>query len=99
MSDQLFRCRWASGSVDIGPDAFYLPDTVDLTPPASKQLFTERGTMTDRFRRANPPTTELADYFADRDRGLMETVANAGAFVALTDGHLENACVGVPGAR
>ena len=99
MSDQLSRCRWASGSVDIGPDAVLSPDTVDLTPPASTQLFTERGTMTDRFRRANPPTTELASHLDDRDRGLMPAVANAGAFVALTDGHLENACVGVPGAR
>ena len=56
--------------------------------------------MTDRFRRANPPTTELAvDHVDDRDRGLMQAVANAGAFVALADGHLKNACVGVPGAR
>ena len=43
-----------------GLNAVLSPDTVDLTPPASTQLFTERGTMTDRFRRANPPTTELA---------------------------------------
>jgi hypothetical protein len=49
--------------------------------------------MTDRFRRANPPTTELASHLDDRDRGLMPAVANAGAF-----GHLKNACVGVPGA-
>jgi hypothetical protein len=55
--------------------------------------------MTDRFRRANPPTTELASHPDDRDRGLMQALANAGAFVALTDGHLKNACVGVPGAR
>jgi len=52
-----------------------------------------------KTRLALQVAAELADYFADRDRGLMETVANAGAFVALTDGHLENACVGVPGAR
>ena len=51
--------------------------------------------MTDRFRRTNPPTTELAGHLNDRDRGLMQAVANAGAFV---DGHLENACAGVPGA-
>jgi len=43
MSDQLSRCRYASGSVDIGPDALSSPDTVDLTPPASTQLFTEEG--------------------------------------------------------
>ena len=49
--------------------------------------------MTDRFRRANPPTTELASHLDDRDRGLMQAVANAGAF-----GHLKNACVGLPGA-
>ena len=54
--------------------------------------------MTDRFRRANPPTTELASHSDDRDRKLMQAVANAGAFVALTDGHLKNARVGVPGA-
>ena len=53
--------------------------------------------MTDRFRRANPPTTELASHPDDRDRGLMQAVANAGAFVALPR-HLKNACVGVPGA-
>jgi hypothetical protein len=52
--------------------------------------------MTDRFRGANPPTTELAGHLDDRDRGLMQAVA--GAFVALADGHLENACAGVPGA-
>ena len=54
--------------------------------------------MTDRFRRANPPTTELAGHLDDRDRGLMQAVVTAGAFVALADGHLENACAGVPGA-
>ena len=54
--------------------------------------------MTDRFRGANPPTTELAGHLDDRDTGLMQAVANAGAFVALADGHLENACAGVPGA-
>jgi hypothetical protein len=54
--------------------------------------------MTDRFRRANPPTTELAGHLDDRDRGLAEAVANAGAFVALTDAHLENACMGARGA-
>jgi hypothetical protein len=54
--------------------------------------------MTDRFRRANPPTTELASDPDDRDRGLMQAVANAGAFVALTDAHLENACMGARGA-
>ena len=32
--------------------------------------------MTDRFRRANPPTTELASHLDDRDRGLMQAVAN-----------------------
>ena len=52
--------------------------------------------MTDRFRRANPPTSELASHPDDRDRGLMQAVA--GAFVALADDHLENACAGVPGA-
>ena len=54
--------------------------------------------MTDRFRRTNPPTTELAGHLDDHDRGLMQAVANAGAFVALTDGHLKNACAGVHGA-
>ena len=62
--------------------------------------------MTDRFRRANFPTTELAGHLDDgdrhlddRDRGVMKALANAGAFVAPTGGHLESACVGVPGAR
>jgi hypothetical protein len=54
--------------------------------------------MTDRFRRTNPPTTELAGHLDDHDRGLMQAVANAGAFAALADGHLENACAGVPSA-
>ena len=57
------------------------------------QLFAERGTMIDRYRRANPPTTELVvDHVDDRGQQAMQALVAAGACVALADGHLENAC-------
>jgi hypothetical protein len=56
--------------------------------------------MIDRYRRANPPTTELVvDHVDDRGQRAMQASVAAGACVALADGRLENACVGAPGSR
>ena len=53
--------------------------------------------MTDRFRRRIPrPQNSPAIRMTVTE--VMQAVVSAGAFVALADGHLENACVGVPGA-
>ena len=54
--------------------------------------------MTDRFRGQFLRPQNSPRHLDDRDQGLMQAVVTAGAFVALADGHLENACVGVPGA-
>jgi hypothetical protein len=56
--------------------------------------------MTDRFRRANLPTTEiLADCVDDRDQEVTQASVTVGAFAPFANGDLENACVGVPGTR
>jgi hypothetical protein len=54
--------------------------------------------MTDRFRRANSPTTLVAvGHIKGRDQRVTHAVVSAGAFIAFARGHLENACARVPG--